>query len=78
MPMKLLPLLKQELTEEYRITKKFFSRFPEEKTGYAPHEKSMKLMSLCAHMADVFEWPAIILDTPGWISQKHQPRKRFK
>ncbi len=63
--MDILQVLKQELTEEFSITKKFFSRFPKDRNGYAPHEKSMKLMPLCSHISDIFGWAAIILETPG-------------
>lgn len=55
--------LKDEYTAEYSTTKKFFALFPEGKNDYAPHEKSMKLMALAAHIAEIFGWPFIILPT---------------
>ena len=61
--MKILPLLKTELEEEYMTTRKFFAKFPEDKNDYAPHEKSMKMMALASHIADVFGWPPVILTT---------------
>jgi len=55
--------LKDELTQEFEITKKFFEIYPEGKEDYAPHEKSMKLGPLVNHLADIFNWPGFILDT---------------
>lgn len=43
--------------------KKFFKVFPKDKNGYAPHEKSTKLIDLCGHIADIFRWPSLILST---------------
>lgn len=55
--------LKDELTEEYGITKKFLNNFPNGKDAYAPHRKSMKLMDLTTHIVDIFGWPQVILNT---------------
>lgn len=58
-----LSQLKQELQQEYQTTKKFFERFPEGKNDYTPHEKSMKLMPLATHVAEIFGWPGFIINT---------------
>lgn len=58
-----LQQLKDELTAEYNTTKKFLSLFPEGKNDYRPHEKSMKMMPLANHIAEVFGWPPIILNS---------------
>lgn len=58
-----LPNLKAELKHEYETTKKFFDRFPEDKNDYAPHQKSMKMLPLATHIAEVFAWPKTILTT---------------
>lgn len=55
--------LKEELTEEYNTTKKFLNYFPNDKNGYAPHEKSMKLMDLTTHIVDIFGWPSVIFNS---------------
>lgn len=55
--------LKSELELEYQTTKKFFEKFPEDKNDYAPHKKSMKMMPLASHIAEVFAWPDVILKT---------------
>ena len=61
--MKSLPNLVQELKEEYLITKKFWEVFPEGKNDYSPHEKSMKMMPLASHIAEIFGWADFILKT---------------
>lgn len=61
----ILQHLQSELAHEYQTTRKFFERFPEGQNDYAPHQKSMKLMPLAAHIAEVFAWPQLILHTEG-------------
>ena len=58
-----LQQLKDEFTQEYKITKKFIDHFPQGNNDYAPHEKSMKLMPLATHIAEIFAWPQLILNT---------------
>lgn len=55
--------LKEELEQEYQTTKKFFEKFPDNKNEYAPHTKSMKMMPLATHVAEIFAWPKTILAT---------------
>ncbi len=61
--METLPNIKAELKQEYETTKKFFENFPEDKNDYAPHEKSMKMMPLATHIAEIFGWPAFMMNT---------------
>ena len=61
--MNTLSQLKQELQQEYQTTKKFLENFPDGKNDYAPHEKSMKLMQLATHVAEIFGWPDFIIKT---------------
>lgn len=61
--METLPNLKKEFDQEYETTKKFFELYPEDKNEYRPHEKSMKLMPLATHIAEIFCWPEIIMKT---------------
>ncbi len=62
-----LKQFKDEHTYEYNVTKKFFISFPKTrpdgKNDYAPHEKSMKLIGLASHIASIFSWPALMLNT---------------
>lgn len=61
--MKIVELLAKELQNEYQITKEFIARFPEDKTTYKPHEKSMDITMLTNHIVEIFAWPALILTT---------------
>ena len=58
-----LQQLRDELSYEYEVTKKFFDKYPEGKNDFAPHEKSMKLIDLVTHLASIFEWPGVMLKT---------------
>ena len=60
-----LQQLESELEQEYKTTKKFFELYPEDKPDYAPHVKSMKMKDLAGHIAEVFAWPVVIMNTPG-------------
>ena len=61
--MNTLQQLRDELTFEYTVTKKFFEKFPEGKNDYTPHPKSMKMIDLVAHIASIFGWAAVMLKT---------------
>jgi hypothetical protein len=59
MPMRdaLLP----ELNNELATTRKFLERVPEDKTAWKPHEKSMPMGRLAAHVAELPGWAATTL-----------------
>ena len=61
--METLPNLRKEFDQEYESTKKFIIVYPEEKNDYRPHEKSMKMMPLATHIAQIFGWPETIMKT---------------
>ena len=63
--MDLLNELRKEYDQEYQITRRFFEMYPDDKNSYKPHEKSMAMMPLAQHIAEVFAWPAFILQTDG-------------
>lgn len=70
--------LKDELYEEFKITKKFFKVFPDGKNDYAPHEKSMKLITLSTHIVDIFGWPKIMLSTSDLDVAKEQGTEKIE
>lgn len=72
-----LSQLKDELQDEYQTTRKFFEIFPEGKNDYAPHEKSMKMMPLATHIAEVFGWADTMLKTADldFANTDYQPKK---
>jgi uncharacterized damage-inducible protein DinB len=45
-----------EFDEEMRNTRKILERVPDDKLGYKPHEKSMALGRLAAHVAELPGW----------------------
>jgi uncharacterized damage-inducible protein DinB len=45
-----------ELTHEAATTRKILERIPPEKFDYKPHEKSMTMSRLAAHVAEMVEW----------------------
>jgi hypothetical protein len=58
-----LSQFKNEFEAEYQTTRKFFEAYPDGKNEYTPHEKSMKMMPLSTHIAEIFEWPNTMLST---------------
>lgn len=61
--MNTLPNLRKELEQEYETTKKFINIYHEDKNDYTPHEKSMKMMLLANHLVEIFNWPAMMMNT---------------
>lgn len=55
--------LLSELQTEAAATRKILSRVPAEKFDWKPHEKSMTMQSLAAHVANMFSWVAPTLET---------------
>ncbi|REC44751.1 DinB family protein [Chryseobacterium pennipullorum] len=72
-----LSQFKDEFETEYQTTKKFFEAYPEGKNEYTPHEKSMKMMPLATHIAEIFEWPNTMLNTSDldFANSDHQPKQ---
>lgn len=61
--MKLLPLLLQELREEGATTRKFLEQVPDDNLGWKPHEKSMSLIQLATHVAELPTWVPLAINT---------------
>ena len=45
-----------ELEQEAATTRKMLERIPQEKFDYKPHEKSMTMIRLAWHVADMVDW----------------------
>ncbi|MEP6903305.1 MAG: DinB family protein [Actinomycetota bacterium] len=45
-----------ELTQEAATTRKILERIPVEKYDYKPHEKSMTMIRLATHVAEMIDW----------------------
>ncbi len=61
--MDLLPIFLYELAQEAAITRKFLNRVPADKFDWRPHPKSMTLMQLTTHIAELPSWVQLALTT---------------
>lgn len=84
-----LPNLRKEFDQEYETTKKFLAVFPDGKNDYQPHEKSMKMMPLATHIAEIFGWPDFMMKTekldfaagdyqPTFLNTKAELQQKFE
>lgn len=64
-----------ELAHEAAATRKMLERIPAEKFAWKPHEKSMPLGQLAAHIAEMIEWAklAVTTDELDYAVQPYQP-----
>lgn len=60
-----IALFKREMEREAVTTKKMLLRVPDDKYTWKPHEKSMSLIALATHIADIPTWIELILTTEG-------------
>jgi uncharacterized damage-inducible protein DinB len=56
--MEIIPMLLKEMNHEAETTRKMLSIVPAEKFDWQPHPKSMSLIRLAAHVAEL----------PGWVT----------
>jgi len=61
--MSLAHLFIAEITHEASNTQKMLERVPAGKFGWKPHEKSMTLKHLSAHIANLSGWAGFVADT---------------
>src|ERR1700759_1344705 len=73
--MKIVELLLKELEQEAQITRKFLAIVPADKMDWQPHPKSMSLMQLANHIAELPGWIALAIVTDGldFATQKYEP-----
>lgn len=60
--MKLSEMILGEFDHEMANTRKSLERVPEDKFGWAPHEKSMKLGRLAGHVAEIPKWATMAIE----------------
>ncbi len=58
--------LREEAKEEFAATRRLLERYPEEHADWKPHEKSMSLVQLASHVADLPEFGRAILQDDDW------------
>lgn len=61
--MTIIEAFAQELEREAITTRKMLERVPADKYDWKPHEKSMKLRQLAAHVAELPGWVSLTLTT---------------
>lgn len=61
--MTILELLQSELENEAVTTRKMLALVPNEKFSWKPHEKSMTMLQLATHVAEIPGWFEMILTT---------------
>jgi uncharacterized damage-inducible protein DinB len=73
--------LNEALIAEYRheakTTRKMLERVPLDAFGWKPHEKSMTMERLTAHITELFGWPRMVLTTDelDFSKMDHTPLK---
>jgi hypothetical protein len=63
--MSISELLLPEFDAEMKTTRITLERVPFDKTGFAPHKKSMPLEKLAPHVAELAGFGLVVLTTPG-------------
>jgi uncharacterized damage-inducible protein DinB len=61
--MSIIEILQNELSYETKKLRKMLERVPFEKGDWKPHEKSMSLLTLSTHLAEIPGWVAMMLHT---------------
>jgi len=75
--MTLVDLLLKEMEQEAQTTRKMLSRVPAEKFDYKPHPKSMDMIRLASHVAELPTWVSMALTTDGldFAAAPYEPQK---
>ena len=58
-----LSLFKNELEKEAIATRKMLAAIPDDKYDWKPHPKSMNILQLSTHIAELPTWPGMVLHT---------------
>lgn len=61
--MSIIQLLVKEMEQEAAITRKMLERVPDDKFDWKPHEKSMAMLPLTTHIAELPTWVSMALNT---------------
>jgi len=61
--MLIIPMLVKEMDQEAITTRKMLERVPTEKFDWQPHVKSMNMLRVATHVAELPSWVAMVLNT---------------
>lgn len=64
--MKLGEALLPEFDYEMADTRKLIERIPERALGWKPHEKSMSMIGLATHLANLLTWASLTIDQESY------------
>lgn len=73
--MKIQELLVPELQHEVMLTEKFLKRIPEDKLDWKPHNKSMSLLELGNHLAEIPSWITGTMEMEEMNMDGYEPNK---
>lgn len=73
--MKIQELLLPELENEVMLTEKFLKRIPEDKLDWKPHNKSMSLLELGNHLAEIPSWITGTMEMEEMNMDGYEPTK---
>ncbi len=75
--MAVLEMFSKELEQEAQTTRKMLARVPNEKYDWQPHEKSMSMIRLATHVAELPSWISMALTTDelDFANNPYQPEK---
>lgn len=71
--MQISELLIPELEHETQLTETFLKRVPGDKLSWKPHDKSMPLGQLCAHLVEIYGWIPATMDVDTLDMAGYQP-----
>ena len=74
-----IDLTLKELAQEAKTTRKMLERVPTEKFSWQPHEKSMTMIQLATHIAELPTWITMALTTDelDFATSPYQPEKLY-
>lgn len=75
--MDIVKLFLKELEQEAQTTRKMLALVPDEKFEWQPHPKSMKMIQLASHIAELPTWISMTLTTSGldFATTPYTPRE---
>lgn len=75
--MTVVDLFTKELEQEAKATRKMLERVPADKYDWQPHKKSMRMIQLATHVAELPAWIKMVLETNelDFAQNPYQPVK---
>lgn len=75
--MTVLEMFSKELEQEAQTTRKILVRVPNDKYDWQPHPKSMSMIRLATHIAELPSWVSMVLTTDelDFANNPYQPEK---